>query len=113
MAIDGLSLMELEDHNGDGRANPGELVRLFIALRNDTGHDRSCTGRLSSEDLDIVVETESVAYGTMAPGSTRVPMKGFDLRIGSDILAKTISDPYDAYFDLTLDCDGGQEWSCR
>jgi hypothetical protein len=28
--------MELEDHNGDGRANPGELVRLFIALRNDT-----------------------------------------------------------------------------
>ena len=37
-------------------------------------------------------------------------MKGFDLRIGSDILEKTISDPYDAYFDLTLDCDGGEEW---
>jgi hypothetical protein len=110
MAIDGLSLMELEDHNGDGRANPGELVRLFIALRNDTGHDLSCTGRLSSEDLDIAVETESVTYGSIAPGSTRIPMKGFDLRIGSDILAKTISDPYDAYFDLTLDCDGGQEW---
>ena len=110
MAIDALSLMELEDHNGDGRANPGELVRLFIALRNDTGHDISCTGRLSSEDLDIAVETESVTYGTMEPGSTRVPMKGFDLRIGNDILAKTISDPYDAYFDLTLDCDGGQAW---
>lgn len=110
MAIDGLSLMELEDHNGDGRANPGERVRLFIALRNDSGHDLSCTGRLSSEDLDIAVETESVTYGTMEPGSTRIPMKGFDLRIGGDILAKTISDPYDAYFVLTLACDGGQEW---
>jgi hypothetical protein len=110
MAIDGLSLMELEDHNGDGRANPGELVRLFISLRNGTGHDLSCTGRLSSEDPDIVVETESVTYGTMEPGSTRVPMKGFDLRIGSDVLAKTISDPYEAYFDLTLDGDEGEEW---
>jgi hypothetical protein len=39
-----------------------------------------------------------------------MPMKGFDLRIGSDILAKTISDPYAAYFDLTLDGDGGQAW---
>ena len=110
VVIDGLTLMELEDHNGDGRANPGELVRLFISLRNDTGHDLSCTGRLSSEDLDIVVETESATYGTMEPGSTRVPMKGFDLRIGSDVLAKTISDPYEAYFDLTLDCDEGEEW---
>jgi len=110
MVIDGLTLMELEDQNGDGRANPGELVRLFIALRNDTEDDLSCTGRLSSEDLDIVVETESVTYGTMAPGSILVPMKGFDLQIGSDILAKTISDPYAAYFDLTLDGDGGEEW---
>jgi hypothetical protein len=110
LVIDGLTLMELEDHNGDGRANPGELVRLFIALRNDTGDDLSCIGRLSSEDPDIAVETESVNYGTMEAGNTLLPMQGFELRIGSDVLTKTISDPYEAYLGLTLDCDGGQEW---
>jgi hypothetical protein len=108
--IDGLSLMELEDHNGDGQANPGELVRVFITLRNDTDNELTCVGRLSSEDLGIVVETESVDYGLMAPGSTVLPMKGFDLRIDSDILDKTISDPYEAYFDLILGGDPEEEW---
>ena len=110
LVIDGLTLMELEDQNGDGRANPGELVRLFVSLRNDSDDVLACVGRLSSEDLDIAVETASVAYGRMEPGSTLVPMQGFDLRIDSDILAKTISDPYEAYFDLTLGCDADEEW---
>jgi hypothetical protein len=110
LVIDGLTLMELEDQNGDGRANPGELVRLFVSLHNDTDDILACVGRLSSEDLDIVVETESVDYSLLAPGSTLVPMKGFDLRIDSDILEKTISDPYEAYFTLTLGCDAEEEW---
>lgn len=110
LAIDGLTLMELEDHNGDGRANPGELVRLFVSLHNDTDDLLVCAGRLSSEDLDILVEIDRVAYGGMEPGRTQVPMQGFEVRIDSDILDKTIDDPYEAYFDLTLGCDAGEEW---
>jgi len=110
LVIDGMTLMELEDQNGDGRANPGELVRLFISLRNDTGDVLDCIGHLSSEDLDIAVETASVAYERMEPGSTLVPMQGFDLKIGSDILDKTFSDPYETYFNLTLGCDADEEW---
>jgi hypothetical protein len=102
--------MELENQNGDGRANPGELVRLFINLHNDTDDDLACVGRLTSEDIDIRVETASVDYGLMAPGSSVVPMRGFDLNIGRDILEKTINDPYEAYLDLTLDCGPGEEF---
>ncbi len=108
--IENLTLMELEHQNGDGQANPGELVRLFITLHNDTDDDLACIGRLTSEDTDIRVETASVDYGLMVPGSTVVPMKGFDLDIGRDILEKTISDPYEAYLDLTLDCGPGEEF---
>ncbi len=111
LSIESLTLMELEDHNGDGQANPGELVRLFITLRNDSDQDLACSARLSSEDLEIGVETDRVNYGLMAPGSTVVPMKGFDLRIDREILDKTISDPYEAYFDLTLGCDPETEFA--
>jgi hypothetical protein len=110
IAIEGLSLMELENHNGDGLANPGELVRLFVSLKNEGNDPLSCVARLSPEDPEIVVETESLAYAGLAPGSTAVPLKGFDLQVGSDILKKTISDPYEAYFDLTLTCNQGREW---
>ncbi len=111
LLIDGLTLMELEDHNGDGRANPGEFVRLFISLKNDTDVPLSCTASLASEDLDIDVETEIVSYNNMEPGSTLVPLKGFDLRIGRDILDKVIGDPYETYFNLALGCDPDQEWA--
>jgi|GEM_PF-1678244 len=110
LSIESLALMELEDHNGDGRANPGELVRLYITLGNDSDKDLACFARLSSEDLEIKVETDRVSYGHMASGSKVVPMKGFDLRIGREILDKTISDPYEAYFDLTLGCDPEAEY---
>jgi hypothetical protein len=109
LVINRLSLMELEDHNGDGRANPGEFVRLFVSLKNDTDDVLSCVARLSSEDLEIDVETESVSYAEMEPGSTLVPMKGFDLRIDRNILEKVLSDPYEAYFNLTLGCGPEQE----
>ena len=103
LAIDSLTLMELEDHNGDGRANPGELVRLFITLHNGADQTSPCSGRLSSEDVDIVVETEELrfdAIGLDAMASAR----GFDVRIGRDVLEKTISDPYEAYFNLRVTC---------
>ncbi len=108
--IENLTLMELENQNGDGQANPGELVRLFITPHNETDDDLACIGRLTSEDIDILVETAGVDYGLMAPGSTVVPMKGFDLKIGRDIQEKTISDPYEAYLDLTFDCGPGEEF---
>jgi len=110
LVIDGLTLMELEDHNGDGRANPGELMRLFVSLHNDTDDLLACVGRLSSEDLDILVEIDRVAYEGMEPGRTQVPMQGFEIRIDNDILEKTIDDPYEAYFNLSLGCDVDEEW---
>jgi hypothetical protein len=109
LSISGLSLMELENHNGDGRANPGELVRLFLSLRNDTDRHLSCIARLSAEDIDIAVETESLPYENMDPGSTLVPLQGFGLRLEEDILEKTSSDPYETDMTLRLDCRDGRE----
>jgi hypothetical protein len=80
-------------------------------LKNDTNEPLSCTASLASEDLDIDVETEIVSYNNMMPGSTLVPLKGFDLRIGRDILDKVIGDPYETYLNLALGCDPKQEWA--
>ncbi len=112
LSIDAVSLLELKGHNGDGQANPGELVRLFISLRNDSEYDgQQCRGSLFSGDENITVETENVLYGQLYPCIVIVPMKGFDLQIGRDVLAHTVSDPYDTHFDLTVTCASKREWT--
>ncbi|MBL0714360.1 MAG: hypothetical protein JJV98_11730, partial [Desulfosarcina sp.] len=106
LAIDAITLMEIENQNGDGRVNPGELVRLFIALKNDSDwQGLQCRGYLSAENDKMNVETDSILYGAIGSGATIAPMKGFDLRVDDRILDDTASDPFDTHLNLTVQCE--------
>jgi hypothetical protein len=105
LAIDGMSLMELGGHNGDGRANPGEFLRLLISLRNNSMFSqRGCQATLVSGDEDIVVSTYRVDYGNLDPDGVTMPLKGFEFKVEADVLTKTARDPYAANFDLVVNC---------
>jgi len=111
LTIDSVSLMELKDHNGDGQANPGELIRLFIPLRNDSQYQgEECRASLSASDENLTVETAGVLYGQIDPGDVSIPLKGFDLQIDSDFLSGIVSDPYDTHLELTVNCASEKEW---
>lgn len=112
IAIDSVSLMELRGHNGDGKANPGELIRLFISLRSNSEYKSvKCRGYFLAGDEKITVETDNVLYGDLDAGAVISPMKGFDLQIDSDILSQTISDPYETRGVLNVTCGSDQNWS--
>ena len=108
--IDQLTIWELKNSNGDGEANPGEYVRLFVSLENQLPYALdACSATLRSEDTRINVETDSVSYNHFSPNSTYMPLHGFDLNIGSDILNHTTRDQYDAHCYLKLKCDEGKD----
>ncbi|MCP3953896.1 MAG: hypothetical protein GY697_17000 [Desulfobacterales bacterium] len=111
LTIDSVSLMELKDHNGDGQANPGELIRLFIPLRNDSQYQgEECRASLSASDENLTVETAGVLYGQIDPGDVSIPLKGFDLQIDRDFLSGIESDPYDTHLELTVSCASEKAW---
>ena len=111
LAVEEVTLWELEDHNGDGKANPGETVRLFVSLANHgAGRLEAVSGRLESGEADIVVESDRVAYGAMNQGETVTPMHGFDVRIDEAFLGTRPSDPYEARFTLEATAGGDRTW---
>ncbi len=111
LSIEDVTLWELQDHNGDGRANPGETIRLFVALtRHGSEPLAGVVGRLDSDEPDIVVETNEVVYGTLEPGKTLTPIHGFDIRIDEGFLDTRPSDPHEARFTLEAAAEGGGTW---
>jgi len=111
LSIEEVTLWEIEGHNGDGRANPGETVRLFVSLTQQGAEVLvNVLGRLESEEPGIVVEKDQVAYGTLHPGDTVSPLQGFDIRIDEDFLDTRPSDPYEARFTLEATAGGGKTW---
>ncbi|MGM0665589.1 MAG: hypothetical protein ACQET7_15595, partial [Thermodesulfobacteriota bacterium] len=112
LSIDEVILWELQNHNGDGRANPGETVRLFVGLINN-GYAglTDVRGRLRSGEPGIVVEQDEVVFGDLERGRTLTPIHGFDIRINEDFLDRTFSDPYDARFTLEAIDGSGRAWT--
>lgn len=111
LSIEDLTLWEIEDHNGDGKANPGETVRLFVSLIQQGAEVlTSVSGRLASEEPGIAVEKDQVVYGTLNPGETLSPIHGFDIRIDEDFLDTRPSDPYEARFTLEATAESGKTW---
>ena len=110
-SIDTASLMELRDHNGDGQANPGEMIRLFISLRNDSQQSgKHCRTVLTTGNENVIVETQAVIYGRIEAGSISAPIKGFDLQISQDVLSGVVSDPHDIHLDLKITCSSEKDW---
>jgi hypothetical protein len=104
-------LWELQDHNGDGKANPGELVRLFVTVENSGAIAlEGVVGTLYSEQDLIKVTENRVTYGRLGAGETPLPLKGYDIRIQKDILKTTSSDPLHAHFRLEATSRDGSKW---
>ncbi len=109
LAIEEVTLWELQDHNGDGRANPGETIRLFVSLtHHGTGRLTEVSGRLESLEPDIPVEEGLVTYGVLEAGETLTPMRGFDIRIDEGFLDTRPAEPYEARFALEAASSGGR-----
>lgn len=101
-------IWELENQNNDGQVNPGEYVRLFLPLLNDSNKVfSSCSAKLITKDSSITVEKDFDTYGDITPFILNQTTHGYDLRIGQEILSTTLSDPYEAHFNLELNCDNG------
>ncbi len=88
LVLNQVYLWELQNSNGDGLANPGELIRLFFSFTN--------TGSSSLEDLqfrviidDQRIEIEKPLFShprLLAHQQFTVP-EGIDLRIAADLLS--------------------------
>ncbi|MFP3928589.1 MAG: hypothetical protein ACLFUP_06765, partial [Desulfobacteraceae bacterium] len=103
VAIEEVTVWELEDHNGDGRANPGETVRLFIRLLNSGPAGLvDATARLVSHEPDMTLERDEESYGDLEPGETAAPPRGFDVGIDKGFLDTRFGDPYEARFTLEV-----------
>ena len=109
LAIDSMRIWELEDHNGDGQANPGEFIRLFISLHNNgTVALPANYGRLTVSDSFAIVEQDEVHYDAMEPGAIQMPTHGFDLRIDPNIFEGSTNDPYQLHLELNVPKDEGE-----
>ena len=103
--LESVNIWEIGNQNNDGEANPGELIRLFPTLRNNSFLPlEDCSGTLSAEDNRITVERAEFSDKAFSARTTTTILQGFDVQIGDDILATTISDPYDAHFILEVTC---------
>ncbi len=111
LSIEEVTLWELQEHNGDGKANPGETIRLFVSLTNYGARKLTAvSGRLESHEPGIVVERDEASFGDLEQGRTLTPMHGFDIRIDEGFLETTFTDPYEAGFTLEAVDETGKTW---
>ncbi len=68
--------------NGNGRAEPSEVVKLRIALRNlGTSAAQGVACHLQSGDPRVVVRDADATYGEIAPGQAAFPQGAFRLKV--------------------------------
>jgi len=89
LRFDRISLWELQNSNGDGDANPGELVRLYFSFAN-TGKAVLKNLKVTVAINDISVKIENPVFGIPAiqPGAVETGLQGIDVRIAPDILTR-------------------------
>ncbi len=89
LQLDRVSVWELQNANGDGLINPGELVRLFPSFIN--------TGVLPLTDLTITTKINVLGVNIESPtgnivsinaGQSVSLLSGFDLRVDADFLRR-------------------------
>jgi len=111
LRFDRISLWELQNSNGDGDANPGELVRLYFSFAN--------TGRVVLKNLkitvainDISVKIENPVFGIPAiqPGTVGTGLQGIDVRIASDILTRENLNQKTLPVDIQVTDGSGKNW---
>lgn len=113
LVLEGVELRELRAVDGDGLANPGELVRLYIRLQNPGDEPlRNLTAELTSLDPHVRVETPGIEMGDLGGGGhvLRSP-EGFDLHLSPDLGTVSRQDPYLAPLRLRVADQAGEAWA--
>lgn len=71
--------------NGDGDADPGEEVTLYLPLRNDgPGAMTNVTATLRSATAGILTSATASSYGSIAPGAVAGPSQSFGATLDVD-----------------------------
>ncbi|UCE19877.1 MAG: hypothetical protein JSV84_05920 [Gemmatimonadota bacterium] len=84
--------------DGDGLTDPGEHVELFVALRNSGGQEaETVSAVLNSNDLYVIIETQSTVYGNMPPDSLTTSVTPFEFSVVPECLV-----PYSIQFQLEI-----------
>lgn len=94
------------DGNGNGRAEPLEVVKLRVALRNlGTSAAQGVACHLVSGDSRVVVRQADVVYGEIGGGQAVVPHGAFRLKIRRSVPPGTL-----VPLTLQLTADHGGPW---
>ena len=90
--------------NGDGSANPSEILELAVELKN-FGTSTDATGvsaTLSSADPHVTVTGDNVGYPDIAPGAVVSGTNNFVVQLGSEF-----PQGYVILFELSVESDQG------
>jgi hypothetical protein len=112
LVLEGVEIRELRTVDGDGLANPGEVVRLYIRLRHPGGEPlQGLAAELSSFDPHVRVETPGLELGDLDGGGEVLHSPGgFDLHIAPDLGAVSRQDPYPVPLRLKITDQTGEAW---
>jgi hypothetical protein len=113
-AIDGayLRLSSYEtvgDHDGNSMLIPGEHAEINLSLFNLGGDDATnTTATLTSNDPEVVVDVDTINFGTVGSGDTEDSPYPFEITIDTGC-----PEPSVFYLDLHVEEDGGyaEDWS--
>jgi len=111
LQFDRISLWELQNSNGDGDANPGELVRLYFSFANK-GAAVLKNLKITAAINDISVKIENPVFNIPAiqPGAVRTGLQGVDVRIAPDILTRENLNQKTLPVDIQVTDGSGKHW---
>jgi hypothetical protein len=113
LVIDDSSIDDTGGGDGDGIAEPGEMIEVYVTLENLGGSTAtSVTGTLTTSDLDVVINDGSAVFGNISAGATgdnaaspfrvTIDSSPSDSIVELDLHMSSTDSRYDSYDVLTL-----------
>jgi len=89
LLLNPITVFELANGNGDGLANPGELIRLFFTLTNNGKADlHDLELRVTIDDPGVRLEHDRFTVSALPAGGSASNTDHIDLRIDADLLSR-------------------------
>jgi hypothetical protein len=108
IVIHSYTINDMAFGDGDGNADPGETVNLYVELFNQgTDGLDSLWAKLSTTDPYVNILVDSTNYGTSLPGNTVFCSPPFEFSVDPSCT----EDPYIILFELEMEGERGYERS--
>jgi len=116
LVVDGMAVNDDGGGDGDGVAEPNELVMLVVTLENlGSQTANSITGTITTSDPDVTIDVGTAGFGSIGSGGTGDnTLNPFRVTIGAapsdnvvefDLHVSSPDSRYDAYDIVTLELD--------